>query len=156
MAHYPLLFKFRNLVVGNGFIAGIEARGRALMVEESPENWWMYGVQPGALAEGGETWKDAYQAFLNSYTAILVDVAESTSGFEEFKAEVTSFLKDSCEPRADEWHAAVLERRSGNKPEGMKLGEEPADTPLDLGIEKLLEFEPGKNVVEPEAPRLAA
>ena len=51
---YPLMFTYRDVISGDGFLAGITLSGRALMIKENDE-WWMYGVRPGAIAETGKT-----------------------------------------------------------------------------------------------------
>lgn len=50
--HYPLLFDYKDCIAGNGFLAAVVVSGRALMRSEDDE-WWMHGVQPSAIAEGG-------------------------------------------------------------------------------------------------------
>jgi len=39
MDRYPILFRCRELVEGNGFIAGVGINGRALLFEEDGDMW---------------------------------------------------------------------------------------------------------------------
>ena len=63
MTHYPLLFGFRDLVAGNGFVAGVNLNGRALLADEG-DGFVMYGVNPGGIAAGGSNrgWRIALLA----------------------------------------------------------------------------------------------
>ena len=62
MPQYPLLFGYRDLVMGNGFMAGVTTEGRALLVDEDG-GAWMYGVNPGGVAAGGHDHGAAAAAF---------------------------------------------------------------------------------------------
>lgn len=42
MTRYPLLFGFRDLIAGNGFVAGVAINGRALLVDED-DGFWIFG-----------------------------------------------------------------------------------------------------------------
>src|SRR3989344_5730364 len=88
MNYHPLLFTFGDVIAGNGFLAGVKLSGRAVMIEEEPGKWWMYGVYPGAIAQAGETPKEAYLHFRSTYKEALFDIAQEANDFESFKAEV--------------------------------------------------------------------
>ena len=75
-AQYALFFSFVELVKGNRFVAGVAARGQALMVHEDDGSWWMYGVKPGGMAACGTTFKEAAHSFNTSFKATLFDIAE--------------------------------------------------------------------------------
>ena len=51
---HPIMLTLRDVISGDGFLAGITLSGRALMRQEDGA-WWMYGVRPAAIAEYGET-----------------------------------------------------------------------------------------------------
>lgn len=111
MTEFPLLFTFRGLVAGNGFVAAVEACGRAPLVRESEEDWWFYGVEPGGIGEGGKTANEAHLAFNSSINGVLADVAEETPSFKDFKATAESFFGEI--DRTDEARcAAVLPSRN--------------------------------------------
>ena len=138
--HYPLMFTFRDVISGEGFLAGITLSGRSLMADEDGQ-WWMYGVRPGALAEIGNTPEETFLRFRNRYKEILVDIASECKSFEEFKLEVERFF---YEPDADEekrWEDAVACIRSGNiAPPPLFAGlprEAPETHPSLIAVERL-------------------
>jgi len=103
---YPLVFTYQEIVRGNGFLAGVRARGRALMVRENGE-WWMYGAQPGGIDEGGASFEEAKLKFREAFREILFDIAASASNFAEFEREVRNFATESSEPMMSRWQSAV-------------------------------------------------
>jgi hypothetical protein len=113
MAHYPLLFGFRDLVAGKGFLAGVSINGRALLLHDPEDGYWMYGVNPGGLAAGGADVGEAQHAFRETYRTILFDIAMDAEDFEAFRLEVSRFFEESNEELVSEWRAAVEEVRSG-------------------------------------------
>ena len=138
--HHPLMFTFRDVISGEGFLAGITLSGRSIMIQEDGQ-WWMYGVRPGALAEVGGTPQETFLRFRNRYKEILFDIASECKSFEEFKAEVERFF---YEPDADEerrWEDAVACIRSGNiipPPPFSELPKEAPETrPSLIAVERL-------------------
>jgi len=112
MTHYPLLFGFRDLVAGRGFLAGVAVNGRALLVHDDDLGYWMYGVNPGGLAAGGVDVGEAQHSFRETYRTVLFDIAEDANSFEEFKAEVHRFF-DEAGGFLSDWTDAVSEVRAG-------------------------------------------
>jgi hypothetical protein len=112
MTRYPILFGFRDLIAGNGFVAGVGVNGRALLVDED-NGYWMYGVNPGGLAAGGATPAEAQAEFRVIYRSVLFDAAAEAVDFASFKSEVESFFNETNEPTKVEWDEAVQEVRSG-------------------------------------------
>lgn len=113
MAHYPLMFTFRDAVSGNGYLAGVTLSGRALMVKEEDGKWWAYGVRPGALAAFGETPQEAYHNFRTRYTAVLFDLANESQDFDSFKQEVERFYSQPDNEEESRWTSAFLAIRNG-------------------------------------------
>jgi hypothetical protein len=109
---YPVVFAYEELVKGRGFLAGVLARGRALMVHEHGE-WWMYGVQPGVLAEGGETFDEARLLFREAFREMLFDLAEQSTNFDAFKTETIRVLSEVSGPMLARWNVAVQQLRAG-------------------------------------------
>lgn len=138
MTHYPLLFSRRELVEGNGFIAGVALHGRLLLTDEGSESW-VEGINPGGIAARGVSPSEALAEFCSEYRVVLFDIAAEARSFEEFKEEVERFFNDTS-PTADrEWRAAVEEVRAGNvKASWLRM--QPADSPL--GIEVVLVQQP--------------
>lgn len=112
-AEYALFFKFAELVKGNGFVAGVQTIGRALMVHEDDGTWWMYGVKPGGMAATGSTFKEAGHEFSTSFRATLFDIAGSCDTSEEFDREVRAFFEQIDETDDARWRAAREAVRSG-------------------------------------------
>lgn len=113
MAHFPLLFGFRDLVAGRGFLAGVAVSGRALMLHDEEDGYWMHGVNPGGMSAGGCDIGEAQRSFRETYRTILFDIAEDASSFDDFEAEVDKFFNDSSPDLLEEWKAAVQEVRTG-------------------------------------------
>jgi hypothetical protein len=108
-----LLFGFRDLVAGRGFLAGVAVNGRALLVHDDDGGYWMHGVNPGGMAAGGADIGEAQGAFRETYRTILFDIAADAAGFEEFKTEVESFFNQTSAGFLPEWEEAVKEVRAG-------------------------------------------
>src|SRR3990167_2856067 len=108
MTKYPLLFTFRDKIEGRDFVAEVVAHGRVLAVEEQ-EGWWMYGVQPGDLAESGTTVQEAVAAFRKAFAEILLDIAASATDFSSLRDEIHRWFAAVNEPTAHEWREAVEE-----------------------------------------------
>lgn len=112
MTHYPLLFGFRDLVAGRGFLAGITVNGRALLVHDDDLGYWMYGVNPSGLSAGGPDVGEALRSFRETYRTVLFDIAEDANTFEEFKVEVHRFFDETGGFLSD-WTDAVNEVKAG-------------------------------------------
>jgi len=152
MTRYPLLFGFRDLIAGNGFVAGVALNGRALIVDED-DGFWMYGVNPGGLAAGGSTASEALSEFRKDYRLVLFDIATEAPSFEDFERQVTEFFNAVNKPTASEWEEAVAEVRSG-KIDADWLPKRRAETRLYVEVTKLDHPVPSENV--PDEAELAA
>ncbi len=115
MTNYPLLFGMRNLLAGNGFVAGVAVDGRALLVDEG-DGFWIYGVNPGGIAAGGRNEADAIAAFRSIYQSVLFDIASETETFEAFKTQVEEFVHSTNEPMAEDWKKAARSTRKARQP----------------------------------------
>jgi hypothetical protein len=132
LTHYPLLFGRRELIEGNGFIAGVALHGRLLLTEEGSE-FWVEGVNPGGIAARGENPGEALAAFCAEYRVVLFDIAADARSFEEFKAEVERFFNDTSPTAVREWLTAVEEVKAG-KVHADWLRKQPADSPLEISV----------------------
>ena len=146
MTHYPLLFGFRDLVAGNGFVAGVDLSGRALLVNEG-DGFWMYGVNPGGIAAGGGTAGEAHSQFRSAYRSVLFDIAAEAVDYAEFEREVTSFVEATNQPTAAEWDEAVLEVRRG-KVDADWLPKRKAESRIGVQISLLDHPVPSANVLD--------
>ena len=116
MQHVPLYFHFEHVVFGRGFVADIRFLGRATCTREFGSTW-MYGVNPGALAEEGETMQAAYANFRNALVAVFFDLAEEAGSFEAFRASARSFFEATDDESVQEWVEAREAVRAGQDPE---------------------------------------
>ena len=114
MDRLPLFFTFQDRIFGNGFLAEVEACGRAV-VECNPDGEgmvWINGVQPGGIAAGAATRPAAYGKFREAYREVLFDIAEEEATFANFKKAVHQFFHGVCRPTDAEWWAAVEQVRA--------------------------------------------
>ena len=115
--HYPMLFKYRDNIAGSGFLGSVTVSGRALMLKED-DQWWMYGVQPAAIADSGNTPQESANQFRERYRTVLFDFAEEAQTFDAFKSEVERFFNQSESEISELWQNAFERIRSGEvKPE---------------------------------------
>lgn len=101
------------MVAGNGFLASVALDGRVLGVHDEDGSWWIYGVNPGAIAETGATLAEAHAALSRAFRAYLLDVASESKNFAAFDKEVLRFFEQGDDKTRGEWDAAVLEVRAG-------------------------------------------
>ncbi len=137
---YAAVFSFRNTVEGAGFLARVTACGRALMVHEEDDSWWLYGVEPGAIAESGASGPEAYAAFRRAFTKVLFDFVAGAENFVAFRAQVQDFFVAADEAEEAEWRASVEALRSGELELEKPLDELPrwdADGACDAVVERL-------------------
>lgn len=123
MQPVPLYFHFEQAVFGRGFVADIRFLGRATCRREFG-SIWMYGVNPGALAEEGGTMQSAYANFRNALVGVFFDLAEEADGFDAFRTAARSFFEATDDESVREWVEAREAVRAGHEPE--------LDSDLDL------------------------
>ena len=112
MATFPLLFQFQGALIGRGFVAEIEVTGsRVLAAFETGGDVWLYGVNPGGLAENGDSLGDAYAHFRKAVYEALIDMAKDSRTFAELKARVEAFFVTTNEPAEVDWKAALARIR---------------------------------------------
>lgn len=138
MQHLPLYFDFRTFVEGQGFVAAVHMRGRATGMPDFG-SYWIYGVNPGGLAEHGEEVKAAYAAFRTALTGVLFDFAEEAADFSEFQREVEVFLAETDDESVAEWIEARRAIREGAVPPNLDLRRETEDLEPELTIRNLLD-----------------
>ena len=135
---YPLIFGFDDSLStpeGQIVISGV---GRALMVREDDGRWWMYGVQPGGLAENGESPQKAHQAFVAAFKGILLDILGDSNSFTDFAERLDKFFNEATESDNTEWQRSLDAIRSGDlvpEPPFDKLPKRPGTTPCCISVE---------------------
>lgn len=154
MTHYPLVFGLRDVIQGEGFLAGVAVEGRALMHQEADNYTWIEGVNPGGFTETGASATEALANFRRAYTAILFDIASEAPSFAEFKAEVRSFFEDCAPQPVRDWEKAVEDVRAGRVSADW-LNHKPAETPVRLEVVQFDQPSVKNNEVE-VGPALAA
>lgn len=139
--HYPLMFTFRDAVSGEGFLAGVTITGRALMVPEEDGSWWLYGVRPGAIAEGGKAPEEAYLKFRNTYKAALFDAAAESPTYDAFRRQVEAFFYQPDNQEETRWETAFRAMREGRSPAEGPLSslprQDPQTRPAQISVTRL-------------------
>lgn len=135
MEQVPILFGRRELIEGNGFIAGVNVNGRALLFDEGGE-YWVEGVNPGGFSAKGTSPSEALAAFCDEHRVVLFDIASDARDFDTFKAEVERFFHDTNETALREWDAAVAEVRKGRITADW-LDKRPAESPRSVEVVRI-------------------
>lgn len=117
MSSYPVLFSYRDLIMGRDFVAYVEADGRALLRKEE-DCYWADGVCPGALSAGGKEISETNREFKKRYLSVLFDIAEEAETFSDFKREVEAFFNECDEQSAADWDAAHASVKEGKLTSG--------------------------------------
>jgi hypothetical protein len=123
------------------------------MTEEDGK-WWVYGVQPAAIAENGESPAGALLRFRNRYREVLFDIAGEERWFDSFRREVESFFRERDFKEERRWEDALRRFRSENQTPPAPFSElprvSPETCPPQLTVERLDEankrFVPTDNV----------
>ncbi|MEQ1897960.1 MAG: hypothetical protein ABL971_11305 [Vicinamibacterales bacterium] len=134
---WPLLFSHHGTILGKGFLADIEVKGRVLATLEA-DGVWIDGVHPGGIALGAQTLNATHLELRNTLARIFIDFAMQTSGFDEFKARVETFFHETDPDTLHEWDAAVEAVRAGRVvgPDGIPRCE--ASTPCYVKVTRKL------------------
>ena len=138
----PLLFNFRQVVTGVGFIADVQVSGRALLGTElgEAEETWITAVAPVGWAGGGTSRTAAFDDFRRGWVQVVFDIAAESTSFGDFKSKCSEFLSSAHEGFTIEWNGALEQVRAG-KYEDDELPSVPADQ-QPVGFQ-IAELEPG-------------
>jgi hypothetical protein len=148
MTQYPLLFTFLDKVEGKAFLAEVAVYGR-LLAEEADGVWWMYGINPGAVAASGKTRAEAYTEFRSSVMKVLFDIAADEPDFYAFRKRAREFFDEEDPESVEEWVAARDRVKKGEITlEGLKR--ETAESPRRIEIKEKSTFHPQGNAVDPQ------
>jgi len=128
MNGYPIIFTFNEIIiVKKGFkayVSTIKGRGQALLVKENGK-YWVNGVQPGGMSDGGDTVKEALHNFRIAFRNILSDIEGFSRNYPDFRNRAASFFNDIDEKELRLWEEARKELRAGK-----------ISTPEDISILK--------------------
>lgn len=155
MSQYPLFFTYRDRIFGNGFLAEVASHGRILCATEDDERW-VYGVEPGGIAATGENEKAALEAYRQSFTNVLVDLAAEAASFDEFHAAVLRFFAEVNHETEADWKRAVEQVRQ--RAIDLPIKREDADSECYVLVEQKQQpsFTPKDNEPPYLEPALAA
>lgn len=137
---YPLIFSFSELLSSSGFLAGVKGRARALMVREDDGAWWMYGVEPGGLAECGDTPQEAHLKFAEAFRGVLFDIASDSKTLTDFEKALKKFFHDVDREDLTRWETAAAAIRGGTLvPESpfSSLPRQPAESPPFVSVQRV-------------------
>jgi hypothetical protein len=103
--NYPLLLTFEGTTKTPQFAATVQMRGR-LLASLEVEGVWLYGVNPGAIAQAGDNIADAREKLNETMRGVLTDIANESSSFDDFKVKIEDFFNQSDAHTIAEWEAA--------------------------------------------------
>ena len=113
MTRYPIVFTYREIIVGNGFVAIVETTGRCLMEDFGDNDVWVTGVHPSGFSAGADDQQSASEAFQREHRVALLDMAHEAPDFDSFQAMVRDFHAQESEIGEVEWWDAVQQVRAG-------------------------------------------
>ncbi len=146
---YPLLFRFRTSVVGEGWLAGVELRGAAVVTREASGEYIAHGFKPGGVAGVGSTLTEAYLAYKEDVQTVLYDLAGSAS-FKAYRESVLEFFDG-----ADAWGEAKFAEARSMVVAGKVDSSLPLEPRPQLGARVVeLELRPNSNPVLPAGESL--
>lgn len=98
----PTFFHFHDIIKVLDFEVEVELEGRAV-IEETPDGYWIYGVNPGAIADEGQTIEKAGENFRERYQNVLEDISAEAISFEDFREQVESFFLEVDQETLSDW-----------------------------------------------------
>ena len=113
MTRYPIVYTYREVIVGNGYVAAVETTGRCLMEDFGNEDVWVTGVRPSGFSAGADNQQSASEAFQREHRVALLDVVHDAPDFDSFQAMVHDFHAQKSEVGEMEWWEAVHQVRAG-------------------------------------------
>ena len=153
--NHPLMFTFRDAISGEGFLASVTLCGRAVMIADEGKQW-IYGVEPGGIAESGDTPHEAFLCFRNRYKEILLDMVEECETFSGFKREVERFSVECDTEDKARWESSLEAIRAGHlkvpHPFSDLPKKSPETNPTQVTVEHLdtrnTSFQPSDNMTD--------
>lgn len=156
MDQLPILFARRDLILGNGFVAGVSISGRALLTQESDSEFWCEGINPGGFAAQGSTYAEAFNAFGEEYLKVLFDIAADSANYDAFQEGVQAFFDNPSPTLLTDWDAAVDAVRRGELASQWLRTSRQLDGELQIRVELIREFRAAGNVIQEHSLALAS
>lgn len=147
MKRYPIIFGLRDVVLGDGYLAGVAVDGRALLHEEDDGYVWVEGVNPGGVTGTGNSHTEALEDFRKNYRGALYDIALEASNFKAFRREVKEFFENTGDLPVRDWEEAVEDVRAG-KITADWLSRRSAETRFGIRVAEFRKPAASKNEVE--------
>lgn len=149
----PLVFSFKHVVMGDGFVAGVRMDGRALLEVEhngGDREDWVTGIAPVGISGGGRDRSAAFFAFRNAWTEVIFDIAHEASSFSSFRESCNEFFGAEQASMTALWEAAVETVRREKYVDPSLLREDADQHRVRFEVVDLTDFEAGAdaNVVE--------
>jgi predicted RNase H-like HicB family nuclease len=99
LLHYPptfipLYFPSSDLVDVHGTTILVNVMGRVLAEGDADNCIWYMGAEPGGVAAGGQTHKEAWANFKIGYLSVIDDLAEESKTIDDFKYKVRNFFHE--------------------------------------------------------------
>lgn len=155
--NYPLLIDFKGTLFCQGFVAEVKAGGRLVASEYAPDDWWLYGVNPGAIAASGDSLDAAHEQFRVAMREILVRFATEAESFAAFKRETESFFLSTNEPAKADWQVAVDRVRTYKECLGdLPIRSAASRVFVDVIEKKIDQVMPSDNTVSADLAKAAA
>ncbi len=145
VCRYPLLCGFHEIIVGKGFASVVSIDGRA-MAESEDGSWWLYGVNPGAVAGTGVSLDSAVIDFRGRIKGVLADYASEAPDLDAFRAAVDGFFHETDPVTVAEWDAARAAVRAGSVT--LNNVAKVADVPIPTVRVRALKLRPTENVID--------
>lgn len=109
MDRLPIIYSYRQVVVGNQFFATVYLQGHAILSTCEADEVWMEAVAPAGFAAVGPDRGCAFAAFRDAWHKVLIDIANDSANFSDFHARCGEFLSSAHPDFVDEWQELVAE-----------------------------------------------
>ena len=111
MTRTPTFFHCRDHIVGPTFTAVVMCAGRTLTVHEEGRDVWIHGVEAGSLTAHGVDLKEALEAFRETFTKTLNELAMDAGTFDDFRRAVLELFSRIDASTEDDWQFAAESER---------------------------------------------
>lgn len=100
MSYTPVSFHFHCVAKNGRYEVGMYCRA---LMEKDEDEFWLYGVSPGAIADAGPSPEKAIENIKNRMRLVLEDMWNDSAGFGEFKNTVEEFFHQVDQESLEDW-----------------------------------------------------